>query len=57
MLVPCKIAQCGICILTSQLLSNIYLDQLDKFVINKLNIKYYGRYVDDFYLIIKNFVI
>lgn len=44
---------CGIVIgnLTSQLLSNIYLNQLDRFVTCNLGIKHYGRYVDDFYLI------
>lgn len=34
--------------LTSQLASNIYLDQLDRFVKFTLGYKYYGRYVDDF---------
>ncbi|MBQ8985001.1 RNA-directed DNA polymerase [Candidatus Saccharibacteria bacterium] len=38
--------------LTSQLLSNIYLDQLDKYVTRSLGWKYYGRYVDDFYFIV-----
>ena len=38
--------------LTSQLLSNIYLDQLDKYVMLDLGWKYYGRYVDDFYIIV-----
>lgn len=38
--------------LTSQLLSNIYLDQLDRFVTMTLGYKYYGRYVDDFYIIV-----
>ena len=38
--------------LTSQLLSNIYLDKLDKFVTQKLGHKYYGRYVDDFYIFV-----
>ena len=38
--------------LTSQLLSNIYLDQLDRFVKIELGYKYYGRYVDDFYIVI-----
>lgn len=38
--------------LTSQLLSNIYLDQLDRFVTMTLGYKYYGRYVDDFYLVV-----
>ncbi|MFV0485427.1 MAG: RNA-directed DNA polymerase [Candidatus Saccharimonadales bacterium] len=37
--------------LTSQLLSNIYLDQLDRFVQHELKFKHYGRYVDDFYVI------
>ena len=37
--------------LTSQLLSNIYLDQLDRFVTLELGFKHYGRYVDDFYLV------
>lgn len=36
--------------LTSQLFSNIYLDQLDQLVKHQLKIKYYGRYVDDFVL-------
>ncbi|MBR1795995.1 RNA-directed DNA polymerase [Candidatus Saccharibacteria bacterium] len=40
--------------LTSQLLSNIYLDQLDRFVKIELGYKYYGRYVDDFYIVIPN---
>lgn len=38
--------------LTSQLLSNIYLDQLDRFVTMELGYKYYGRYVDDFFIIV-----
>lgn len=38
--------------LTSQLLSNIFLDQLDRFVKIELGYKYYGRYVDDFYIVI-----
>jgi hypothetical protein len=37
--------------LTSQLLSNIYLDQLDRFVTLELGFKHYGRYVDDFYIV------
>ena len=37
--------------LTSQLLSNIYLDQLDRYIIYDLGWKYYGRYVDDFYIV------
>jgi hypothetical protein len=44
---------CGIVIgnLTSQLLSNIYLDKLDRFILHSLKIKHYGRYVDDFLII------
>lgn len=38
--------------LTSQLLSNIYLDQLDRYVVFELGWKHYGRYVDDFYIIV-----
>lgn len=38
--------------LTSQLVSNIYLDQLDRFVKYTLGYKYYGRYVDDFFIMV-----
>lgn len=38
--------------LTSQLLSNIYLDQLDRFVTLDLGWKHYGRYVDDFFFVV-----
>lgn len=38
--------------LTSQLMSNIYLDQLDRFITLDLGYKHYGRYVDDFYIIV-----
>ncbi|KKS14254.1 MAG: Retron-type reverse transcriptase [Candidatus Daviesbacteria bacterium GW2011_GWB1_41_5] len=34
--------------LTSQLFSNIYLDDLDQFIKHKLKVKYYIRYADDF---------
>lgn len=37
--------------LTSQLASNFYLDQMDRFVKFNLGYNYYGRYVDDFYII------
>lgn len=37
--------------LTSQLFSNIYLNELDQFVKRELKIRFYGRYVDDFFLI------
>lgn len=33
--------------LTSQFLSNVYLDPLDKFIKHKLKQRYYARYVDD----------
>jgi len=39
--------------LTSQLLSNIYLDQLDRYVKFVLGYRHYGRYVDDFYIVVK----
>ena len=47
---------CGLPIgnLTSQLFSNIYLDKLDHFVTDGLGFQYYGRYVDDFYLVDKD---
>lgn len=37
--------------LTSQLFANIYLNELDQFVKNKLNIKLYFRYMDDFIIL------
>lgn len=40
--------------LTSQLLSNIYLDQLDRYVTLELGFKHYGRYVDDFFIVSEN---
>ncbi|MBQ6313593.1 RNA-directed DNA polymerase [Candidatus Saccharibacteria bacterium] len=39
--------------LTSQLLSNIYLNRLDRFITHTLGYKHYGRYVDDFYIVVK----
>lgn len=36
---------------TSQLLALMYLDDFDHWVKEQLGIKYYGRYMDDFYLI------
>lgn len=38
--------------LTSQLLSNIYLDQLDRYIMLILGYKNYGRYVDDFITVV-----
>lgn len=40
--------------LTSQFFSNIYLNELDRFVKHKLKIKYYLRYADDFAFISKD---
>jgi len=37
--------------LTSQLFANIYLDDFDKFMKYELWCRYYGRYVDDFFII------
>lgn len=36
---------------SSQVFALLYLHELDRFVVSKLGIKYYGRYMDDFYLI------
>lgn len=38
--------------LTSQLVSNIFLDMLDRFIRFDLGYKWYGRYVDDFFIIV-----
>lgn len=45
--------ECGLPIgnLTSQLFSNIYLDRFDQYVKRELHCHYYGRYVDDFYIV------
>lgn len=44
---------CGLPIgnLTSQLFSNVYLNELDQFMKRKLHCRHYGRYVDDFYVV------
>ena len=44
---------CGLPIgnLTSQLFSNIYLNEFDSWVKHKQQCKYYGRYVDDFVIV------
>ncbi len=39
---------------TSQYFANIYLNELDHFVKEKLRIKYYVRYMDDFVLLLKD---
>lgn len=38
--------------LSSQLLSNMYLDTFDRFVKFELGYKHYGRYVDDFFVVV-----
>ncbi|MBR0480830.1 RNA-directed DNA polymerase [Candidatus Saccharibacteria bacterium] len=40
--------------LTSQLLSNIFLNQFDQYVKRELHYEFYGRYVDDFYFIVQD---
>ena len=40
--------------LTSQLFSNIYLNELDQFVKKELKVKYYVRYADDFIILHQN---
>jgi len=47
---------CGLPIgnLTSQLFSNVYLNEFDHYIKNDLGIKYYGRYVDDFVIVHQN---
>ena len=44
---------CGLPIgnLTSQLLSNVYLNEFDQFMKRELKCRHYGRYVDDSYVI------
>lgn len=37
--------------LTSQLFANVYMNELDQFVKHKLKEKWYGRYMDDFFII------
>lgn len=37
--------------LTSQLFSNVYLNELDQFMKRDLRCRHYGRYVDDFYVV------
>jgi hypothetical protein len=47
---------CGLPIgnLTSQLFSNIYLNDFDWFIKKELDCKFYGRYVDDFFVVFKD---
>ncbi|MBQ8064438.1 MAG: RNA-directed DNA polymerase [Prevotella sp.] len=44
---------CGLPIgnLTSQLFSNVYLNELDQWMKRHLGCRHYGRYVDDFYVV------
>lgn len=47
---------CGLPIgnLSSQLFANLYLNDFDHFVKEKLKVKYYGRYVDDMFFMHQN---
>lgn len=38
--------------LTSQIFANFYLSEFDHYVTEELKVPYYGRYVDDFFLIV-----
>ena len=38
---------------TSQMFANIYLNEIDQYVKNELNVKYYFRYMDDSVLMVK----
>ena len=40
--------------LTSQIFANYYLNYFDHYIIEELGFKFYGRYVDDFYIIHKS---
>ena len=39
---------------TSQIYANIYLNELDSFIKEKLKVKYLVRYMDDFVLLLEN---
>lgn len=47
---------CGLPIgnLTSQLFANFYLSDFDRYVKETLKLKFYGRYVDDFFIVHEN---
>lgn len=49
----CSPAGCGLPIgnLTSQLFSNVYMNEFDQYVVHTLACKYYGRYVDDSFVL------
>ena len=40
--------------LTSQIFANFFLKDFDYYIYNELNFKYYGRYVDDFYILFED---
>lgn len=40
--------------LTSQVFANFYMNLFDKWILEKMGVKYYGRYVDDFIIIDNN---
>ena len=40
--------------LTSQFFANVYLNELDQFVKNKMRLKFYARYTDDFVIVGKD---
>ena len=40
--------------LTSQLLVNVYMNEFDQFIKNKIKVKYYVRYADDFVVLSQN---
>lgn len=39
---------------TSQVFALMFLDELDHYITENLNVKYYGRYMDDFYILHKD---
>ena len=47
---------CGLPIgnLTSQVFANFYMDKFDHYIKHNLGIRYYGRYVDDFVVVLLN---
>lgn len=55
----CAHENCGLPIgnLSSQLFSNIYMNQFDQYVKRVLKCKHYGRYVDDSYIVHENKIV
>ena len=39
---------------TSQLLALMFLDDFDHYIMEKRGFRYYGRYMDDFYIIVRD---